>query len=155
MPKKLLITGIPGTGKTTVGDYLQDKFGYIHIDAEDRFRKESKFGLTDAHRKDKSVVITWGFPPELKAIGTINQLKQNGFKLIWFDGDREQARREFTKRENAKSDPKTRIPLRLFDLQIHNINALRVIEHIQPIQYNTFNSDHQFKDLAQIVDEIE
>ena len=39
--------------------------------------------------------------------------------------------------------------------QIHNIDVLRVIDHTQPIQYNTFNSDHQFKDLAQIVDEIE
>lgn len=33
--KLLLITGVPATGKTTIGDFLQDKLGFKHIDFED------------------------------------------------------------------------------------------------------------------------
>jgi broad-specificity NMP kinase len=33
--KKLLITGVPGTSKTTIGDYLAEKHGFTHINLED------------------------------------------------------------------------------------------------------------------------
>ncbi len=31
---KFLITGIPGTGKTTIGNWLEDKHSFKHIDFE-------------------------------------------------------------------------------------------------------------------------
>ena len=31
---RLLITGVPGTGKTTVGDYLASEYGFVHLDFE-------------------------------------------------------------------------------------------------------------------------
>ena len=30
----ILITGIPGSGKTTIGNYLRDERGYLHVDVE-------------------------------------------------------------------------------------------------------------------------
>lgn len=39
--KRILISGIPGTGKTTLGNFLGDTYGYQHIDME-KHRRTSR-----------------------------------------------------------------------------------------------------------------
>lgn len=153
--KRLLITGIPGTGKTTVGEYLT-KFGYAHFDVEDIIlkSKDATLDVGPILRRKDNIVLTWGFPPKISTDSVID-VKRYGLKLIWFDGNREQARKRFVQRESRKSDPRQRTPEALFDLQIHNIEKYDVIRRIEPIQYNTFDADGNFKELKQIKEDLE
>src|SRR5690349_11817735 len=102
---KILIAGIPGTGKTTIGDYLQENCGYTHLDMESGSGSNMAEAWNDPDRfvarlqmMSNDVVVTWGFVPNEKFIALINRLKTNGFKVIWLDGNRESARRAFVKR---------------------------------------------------------
>jgi hypothetical protein len=56
----LLITGIPGTGKTTIGNYLQTHKGYDHLDVEAPTGPRLEEFLSK--HGDKKV-ITGGFVP--------------------------------------------------------------------------------------------
>ena len=96
--KLLLITGIPGTGKTTIGDYLQEKYGFTHLDMELINAWQSlTSSILEAKRLNRDLVITWGFMPE-EDNEKILKLKEIGVKMIWFDGNREAAREVFLAR---------------------------------------------------------
>ena len=87
--ERILITGIPGTGKTTLGDHLAQQHSYVHMDMEndgtrERFRRDRSAFLTNLPEK---VVITWGFHPQ-HDVGDILFLKESGFQLVWFAGNR-------------------------------------------------------------------
>src|SRR3989344_1170302 len=99
--KHILITGVPGTGKTSIGDYLQEHHGFTHYNLEDDatlvlFSQDKDGFVNSASKKDK-VVITWGFMPYQQAEHVI-RIKKQGFSLIWLDGNRIAAFREFMKR---------------------------------------------------------
>lgn len=94
MPQRelLLITGIPGTGKTWYGDKFASEFGFVHYDLEDQ-RTLSRFAtfgdlISELLSLNRSVVVTWGFNPEdPPSIELIRQFRDAGFRLIWFDGN--------------------------------------------------------------------
>jgi adenylate kinase family enzyme len=65
---RLLITGIPGTGKTRFGQYLVSARGFIHRDLEDthefaKFVASPKNYLRQLAAQGQRRVITWGFVP--------------------------------------------------------------------------------------------
>jgi hypothetical protein len=101
----LLIAGIPGTGKSTFGKWLQTEQGFVHIDLETDHLDQ--MGLRKAWeafwpsrdlssfpnqlaRLSKPVVLDWGFPPLL--LSAVANLKSAGADLCWFEGDRISAR---------------------------------------------------------------
>ena len=68
MPQRdlLLITGIPGAGKTTYGDRFASEFGFVHYDLEDqqmliRFASNPARFIRELLHQDGSVVGTWVF----------------------------------------------------------------------------------------------
>lgn len=83
----ILLVGIPGTGKTTIGNYLSAEKGYIHIDMEsgnnisEAWDDPNKF-VEKFDDMPGDVVISWGFVPNEKFIGVVNLLKDRGFKTI-------------------------------------------------------------------------
>ncbi len=143
----MLITGIPGTGKTTVGDYLEKNLGYLHIDVEERQLKNLPWDFRNLNPDQEKVVLTWGFWPKDPEIGIIKSLKDSGFKLVWFDGNRDVARREFNRRGS--------VPPQAFDLQVKRIDDSKVIQDIKPIVVDPFDHRGLFKSVDQILEEIE
>ena len=105
-PKRdlFLISGIPGTGKTWYGDKFVEEFGFLHYDLEEqqtlnRFASNPAQFIADAVSQKRNVVVTWGFVPDHQpSIEAVLQFRNSGFKLIWFDGNRAAALREFQKR---------------------------------------------------------
>jgi shikimate kinase len=130
MSQKILITGIPGCGKSTFGRWLRDTHGYTFINMEaeplsaesldaaglraswESFHsgEDRKQFIEDVTSKSP-IVLDWGFP--LGASGTISALIRSGIDSWWFDGDRLTAREYFAKRNT--------VPLINFDIQFANI----------------------------------
>jgi hypothetical protein len=149
--KRYLITGIPGTGKTEVGNFLKNIHHFKHVDFEDsvslnRFVADP-VDFIKSELQGCDIVISWGFVPVDGQINIVKYLQSIGFKLIWFDGNREAARRAFIKRGTVSVD--------LLDIQIKRINDSQVISIINPIIINTFDENGEFKPLESIVGEIE
>jgi hypothetical protein len=102
---RLLITGIPASGKTTVSQYLADHLGFTHVDMEAgsfRLRRELE---TDPEAffstlgKLGDAVISWGFSPYTDR-PTFDKLAAAVSRVIWLDGDHVIALRNFLLREN-------------------------------------------------------
>jgi hypothetical protein len=146
---KLLITGIPGTGKTCIGNYLEDKKGYEHFDIEDTFKryggKRCMELLQDFVGKlgDKKV-ITWGFVPSDND-DIVIALQTLGYRMFWFDGNRDAARREFLKRNDIPED--------LFNIQLGRIEQMD-LNKFGPIRFNTFDDSGEFLDKEVIIEGI-
>lgn len=142
----ILITGIPGTGKTYIGDFFANKRGYIHYDLEHRdtlsdLSSDPNFFIKKLLKNKRDIVITWGFVPDNpQQIAIVNHLKSIGFKLIWFDGNRPAALKAFNKRGTVAE--------KLFHLQMSRIENSKVTEKISPIIIDTFDEYGKFRRLA-------
>lgn len=152
--KLLLICGVPGTGKTTLGKYFEQK-GYLHFDREliqgwpkdliqlwinslEDFAKAIK-GF------NKNIVLTWGFMPgtDDEAIKTLQRL---GFKLIWLDGNREAARKAFIQRGT--------VPVELLDIQMARIDAMNIEDFYPHVIINPFDDNGMFLTKEVIAEKI-
>lgn len=148
----LLITGIPGTGKTTYGDKFATEFGFRHCDLEDQqtlnhFAGNPTQFIRELLTEDKNVVVTWGFGPDNEpSILLVEHLRSAGFELIWFDGDRPAALREFQKRAT--------VPEIALYVQMYRIEKSRVVERLKPTIINSFDDRGQFKPTKELLAEI-
>jgi len=124
----MLISGIPGCGKTTFGTWLAQNRSYVHIDLEhdglDRYGVRTEwerfFGENDLlpfiqalYAFQKPVVLDWGYPPCLWP--RIAQLSSGGITPWWFEADRLAARSAFLSRAD--------LPVWAFDSQYAQIAA--------------------------------
>ena len=151
--KLLLITGVPGTGKTTIGDHLAEEYGFIHLDVEllDSWSVELKdLFLSNSWAEfikrlksyGKDIVMTWGFMPGVHD-NAVKDLQELGFKLIWFDGNREAARVAFLKRGTV--DEPT------LDIQMARVEKMN-IQSLNPTIINTFDENGKFQNKDKIVE---
>ncbi len=142
---KLLITGIPGTGKTSIGNFLESGRGYKHLDIENVFKTHGVPGLEIVEKflaeKGENMVITWGFRT-VEDEPLVRRLQSLGYKMIWFDGNREAARREFLKRGD--------VPEALFDLQLRKIDKMD-LDSFKAMKVNTFDERGEFLSQGEIV----
>ena len=147
----LLITGIPGTGKTWYGDKFASEFGFVHYDLEDqqtliRFASNPSQFIRELLDQNGSVVVTWGFLPDQTQTALVLQFRSAGFKVVWFDGNRPAALRAFQERRTVSEA--------LFYLQMYRIESTKVVERLKPTVINSFDADGQFKLAAQLLKEI-
>lgn len=111
-PHIILLSGIPATGKSTYGRWLEKNKGFIHLDVENETRGLKKnlasgfFSSTSSipHLEELKklgapVLLDWGFPPE--NLSFVQKLKQEGVTLWWFNGDHDAARRAFIARNTV------------------------------------------------------
>ena len=150
-PDLFLITGIPGTGKTWYGDKFATEFGFAHHDLEEqqtlnRFAGSPQQFIADILALNKNTVVTWGFLPDQIQTTLVLQFSEAGFKLIWFDGNRPAALREFRKRGT--------VPEELFHIQMQRIERSQVIEKINPAVIDSFDARGQFKSPAKLLEEV-
>jgi hypothetical protein len=110
VPKQvvILLSGIPAAGKSTFARHLAREHGFAHYDLECYPRgwphPELK-GMWDADRStflshvrqfQERVVLDWGFP--VSCVSWVEELRECGAKLVWFDGDIARAREIFVQR---------------------------------------------------------
>ena len=148
----LLITGIPGTGKTQYGDKFAKEFGFLHYDLEDQptcdefVANPVKF-IGELLNEEKNVVVTWGFGPDDEpSVSLVLQLRGAGLKWIWFDGNRPAALREFQKRATVQEIA--------FYAQMYRIEKSRIVERLKPAVVNSFDNGGQFKSTNELLAEI-
>ncbi len=172
--KRILITGIPGSGKTCIGKFLQEQHGFVLEDIEEWQGRDERFLKGDSIDQEKvdweikriteqngKVVAVFGLRPRNPVDAFIvKRLKEKwNFRLFWFDGNQAAALRAYYERELPRYH-KGSLGLEFYDrikgffIQVENIRASKVIEDIQPILINTFRADGEFKTEAEIVTEI-
>jgi hypothetical protein len=151
-PELFLITGIPGTGKTTFGDNLVRDFEFLHCNLEDqtnlnRLAANPAGFIGDILRQGRNTVVTWGFGPDHEpSVQWVLEFRKSGFKVVWFDGNRPAALREFQKRGT--------VPEVLFYLQMFRIEKSGIIGRIKPVIINPFDDDQRFKPAGELLAEI-
>jgi hypothetical protein len=113
--KLLFLAGIPASGKSTFGRWLEANHGFVHIDPEED-KRLANLGLESAWAPcvtsadcsafstalrgfEKPVVFNWGFP--VSYLPTVASLKRVGFSCWWFDADIAHARSAFLARKKG------------------------------------------------------
>jgi hypothetical protein len=81
-------------------------------------------------------VVTWGFVPDRHQTGIVSQFRDQGFKLVWFDGNRPAALRVYIKRGS---------PEELFYLQMWRIENSKVVQFLAPLIIKTIEENGEFK----------
>lgn len=124
----LLISGIPGSGKSTFGRWLEETRGFLHVDMEARgldrhgLRPSWEQFLGDLSSQvfcgrlfdlPEPVALDWGFP--VTCLLVVEALRRQGVRPWWFTGDRLFARINFLKTKGPDPRP--------FDCQYADISA--------------------------------
>jgi hypothetical protein len=125
----ILLAGVPASGKSHFGRWLEEQHGVLHLDVEEAGRLAA-LGLESSWNRcfqagdptlfvaqvkslDRPTVVNWGFP--IHCLSVVRRFKAAGIVLWWFDADPSQARREFISRGG--------VPLVAFERQIAAIAA--------------------------------
>ncbi len=150
---KILLSGLPGGGKTRLGDTLAADHGFSHTDMEADNR-----ALVEAHRvpeaflrafpDDQDIVLTWGFQP-LVSLHVVQVLVWGGFTPVWLDGDRAHFFASFMRRERGNP-----IMEACYHRQLERITQARVLEAIDWHIVDSFQPDGTFRPLDEVAAEI-
>jgi adenylate kinase family enzyme len=153
MNSLILLTGIPGTGKTTLAKYLEDNYGYYHMDLEipwhnNTFPKDERGFKKLIYQipKDKTI-ISWGFPTWLPHY--IKYIESIGFRHVWLDGDRKVAFKNFIKREKGGLEME-----KAFYRQVEMIDSSDIVNLLKPTILNPYTNNGEFKNIQRRAEEI-
>ncbi len=146
-PQLVFLAGIPASGKSHFGNWLEKTQGYLHIDAELR-GELGRLGLYDAWHdairtqdcarfatavlaQQRPAILNWGLPVQYLPIA--GALKRAGFSAWWFDADIAAARSVYGRTGKALQD---------FDYQIAAIEYARrsINEMFAPDILSTINT---------------
>jgi len=150
---KILISGIPGTGKTTIAEYMAQNLDFQHVDMEaDSFRarrelEQNPDAFLDRLAAMGRVVISWGFSPFIDRPG-VDALIAAGYKFVWLDGDHTITLRNFLARES--NDPHQEAN---YYGQMHMILSTELVDRLRPICVDPFHGN-EFRSPEEIAAEI-
>src|SRR5438874_811705 len=92
------LTGMPATGKSSYGRWLEATKGFLHVDPENE--RPEHAGLVDIwfgicrsthsvaamdQAAVRPVALDWGFPPHMYP--WVQAAKAAGVRILWFNGD--------------------------------------------------------------------
>src|SRR5438270_9510115 len=125
---KLLISGVPCSGKTYFGDWLRDERGFAHVNLEPRLGTAPIIPpilVADLPAWLASIardaVVTWGFRPHEPAFELLARFREAGFTPWWFDADPGVARSRYVARDGTEA------AVQLFDRQLKRITRARAL----------------------------
>lgn len=106
MKKNILITGVPASGKTTMGNWLAKNYGYTHLDFDEEKHSNLIYkddGGFDAIKRiiresPQPFVISFGFVPVYLVWIVKMMMMKEVEAAFWFDADYEIAQELFEKR---------------------------------------------------------
>jgi adenylate kinase family enzyme len=151
--KLLLLTGIPGTGKTTVANFLVEQHDFRLLDFEDvpTLSRYWQFGtrgfrtqLKTLKQRGQDIVVDWGFVPSAH-LDMVKFMRSLGFEWIWLDGDREAAHRAFTKRGTVGEQA--------WQIQLKAIAHIDLVA-LNPRVVDPFYSTGEFRAVEDVVSEL-
>ena len=138
---RLLICGVPGSGKTTFGNWLRDNHGYTHYDLE----RELYLGIT----QEPNAVVTWGYAPDcIESKKVVLKFIKAGYLPVWFGGDWEHSYNRYAKRTGTSFIDGYR-----YFTQIKKILAERPDIGFQK-KINPFDENGEFKNPEDILKQI-
>jgi hypothetical protein len=147
----LLITGIPATGKSEVGKYLNEGQGFKHLDFEHPPTLQRYLGhgmatfksrIEEIRYGGRDTVVTWGFVADVQLLAVL-QLRAGGFRWVWFDGDREVALRQYL----ALGRPR---PLCDKQLALIERHLDPIMESLAPEVVAPFDAEGRYRPLADV-----
>lgn len=125
--QSIMLCGIPASGKSTYGDWLQQEKGMLFVDVEEdgaleganletqwsRLFNEPSCARDFVAGLADRTVLAWGFP--VRCLPMLAALKEAGLVLWWLDGNRKAARDSFIVRGT--------VGLKYFDRQMLDIET--------------------------------
>lgn len=137
----ILISGIPGGGKTHLGNLLAKDHGFRHVDMEaDEFadaracmRSPEAFVAELGVQPDRNV-LTWGFDP-FRAEPAVKHIVSAGFVPVWVDGNRAFFFSTFLRRERRNEGMEL-----AFYQQMTTIVMTRIGERLDWFRFDPFDS---------------
>lgn len=109
----LLVSGLPGSGKSSYCRWLAREHGYLHIDVD--LQEEPCLNLLASSQpgalqdmmagllaRNPCVAFDWGFPVQF--IDRVRLMKHQGAHVWWFDGDEKAAEQSALARPWAKPE---------------------------------------------------
>lgn len=119
----LLISGVPGTGKSCFAEWLRERHEFVLYETD---KHGGKPPSTEWIFQQRQLVVEWGFPanePYLsKCIELIQCWVDCGVGHWWFDGDRGAARASFLNRGTIPATSYGIPPGVAWDAQVGEIN---------------------------------
>ena len=160
-PTLLLLTGIPGVGKTTLGQELAIKHSFKHYDREQfkswtlieqvLFKYSLPLFTMLATVRFRRIVISWGFSVQNDQ-SAIQKLIDLGYSMVWIDGDRQVAYQNYLIRDQ-KSGQDIILSRQRHQRQLSQINQLdlNIFRHQK---LNPFKSDGSFYTPASLIKKV-
>lgn len=151
-PCALLLTGLPGTGKSAFANHLQSSRGFVHFDLEkDRtlwpdsslhevWESSRPHFVAAARNLFPRLVLNWGFPPN--CLPMVDEIDAAGVPVVWFTGPAGFAKNRFMQREGITSDAAARFDYQLLRIACAGLPAIR--PHWRVV--DVFRRDGSFQD---------
>ena len=130
-PKSIFLAGVPATGKTYFGDWLEKNYNYLHLDIENKesvinhnllnevgeFRNGNYESLFYKFKEfEKPIILNYGFPPEYLSL--IKNFFNYGLVPVWFDAKRNVSCEKFLERGG--------IDIKYFNIQMDKIEKYKI-----------------------------
>lgn len=151
---RILLSGLPGGGKTTLGHRLAADHGFLHADMEAngwalaQAAHRAPEPLLRAFPDDRDVVLTWGFHP-FESLHVVQALIREGVTPVWLDGNRAHFLASFIRRERGSP-----IMEAFYHQQLGRITQARIVESIDWRIVDPFEPDGTFRPIGEVAADI-
>jgi dephospho-CoA kinase len=156
----LLVTGLPGCGKSTFVRYASERRKgraviLEELAPDDELRRLWLSGLLKGDAKafvralrnhPREAVVEWGFPVNAPCIAFIKSMKDNGVRVVWFECPDDVALARYRERDDRPVEP--------FDAQVSSIreNYESIMGEVEPEIIDVLDLDGSARSTEELYD---